>query len=170
MTSTTIVLSIFLAQAGGLSTKDFFDTPSIEQPDTQRTAANISRERFASKTLSDPIQQQIILSGILCEAKQRKADVEVAIEKGLTKPLVRASLNADKDIESAKVKLRIMEVTPLPCSNRDVEKLTECLAPAAPLWCELNLDVASRVAAAELISDVDNQTVSSPLPFLPSSP
>ena len=59
-----------------------------------------------------------------------------------------------------------MDFNALPCGDRNVEKLVECLAPASPLWCELNPDVSAQVAAAEIILS-GNKSVAKIDPIFP---
>jgi len=157
----TLVLVVTLAQVGTLTRE--------ESGEVKNSAAFLYRDLYATIALSNPVQQRIILSGMLCEAKQRKVDVEESLRRGLTKPLVRASLIADKDIKNAEVKFIGMDFSPLSCGNREVERLVECLAPAPPLWCELNPDVSVQVAAAEVIVN-GNKSVAKIDPIFPTIP
>jgi hypothetical protein len=169
MISTIILLTATLTQAGTLSLKDFGETPSIDRIEVKHLATAMVQALNVAVALSNPVQRRVILSGMLCDAVQRKNDIEIIIARGLTKRLARASLSADKNIEDAKLKLREMKLPPLPCGNRDVEKLTECLVPVPPLWCEMNPNVSTQIAAAELISDGDKPAITdSVFPALPS--
>ena len=154
---TTMLLAATLAQATPLSMSDFVNQLPKYRTEVRHSAAAMAQDLDAEQFLSDPRQEKVILSAMLCEAQQRKVDVEDFIVKmGLTKSLARASLRADKDVQSARESLQIMNVDggkPFPCGHREVQKIVECLGATAPAWCQVNTYVEAEVLAAEKISN-----------------
>jgi hypothetical protein len=149
---TTLLLAATLAQAGPLAMADFVDSPAVDRDDVRFSAAAMSLDLDADALLSRPDQQRIVLSAMLCEARQRLADTELALAAGLTRPLARAAIRADQEARAASLRLQVMALCPMACGHREVQRVAECLAPAAPAWCSANPDVAAQVVAAERIA------------------
>ena len=148
----TLLLAATLAQAGPLAMTDFVDSPQADRDDVHFSAAAMSLDLDADALLSRPDQQRIVLSAMLCEARQRLADTETALAAGLTRPLARAAIRADQEARAAALRLQVMALRPMACGHREVQRVAECLAPAAPAWCSANPDVAAQVVAAERIA------------------
>ena len=136
--------------AGKLMAADFLS--ERETADLVTLAHQMEIELAADVLLGQPDQQRVILSAVLCEAQQRKADTEARIAQGLTKPLARAAVKAAKDIEDAQTKLAVLGLDPYACTYSDVVDLLNCMDPAAPAWCAVDQRMAARLTAAERIA------------------
>jgi hypothetical protein len=113
--------------------------------------ANVELE--AAYLVSDPFQQKLLLSSLLCEAQQRKKDIENSLVDGMTAPLLRADKTAQKDIDNAKVKLEVMGWVPLSCSYVEVDQVVQCLSILSASWCEKNPHLQAQVKAAEILNN-----------------
>ena len=147
--TTTLLLSLLLA-AGPLNHADFADQSTVD------AARQIARAGLADieadAILADSVQQKILLSAMLCEAKQRVTDTEAALSRGLTKPLTRAALRASRDVDSARLRLAVLGMRPLSCGTSDVDLVAQCLGPVAPASCESDDHMAAVTAAAERLA------------------
>ena len=147
---TTLLLSLLLVTAGPLTHADFADQSAVD------AARQIARAGLADLEadviLADSVQQRVLLSAMLCEAQQRAADTEAALARGLTKILARAALRASADVDSAQLRLAVLRLAPLSCSASDVDLMTQCLGPVAPVSCESDDHMAAVSVAAERLA------------------
>ena len=149
---TTLTLALMLATptAGPLNHADFSDQSTIDA--ARQIARDGLAELEADAILADSVQQRILLSAMLCEAKQRVTDTEAALSRGLTKPLARAALRASRDVDSARLRLAVLGMRPLSCGTSDVDLVAQCLGPVAPASCESDDHMAAVTAAAERLA------------------
>ena len=148
----TILLISTLAQAAGsLNLSDFVDQPTT--PEVIKTDPKVDA------LLSQPDQQRILLSALLCEARQRR---QHAKENLAVKPaeiawvtvLAIEAVRAVRDIDSALFKLKVLEMQPLPCEYKEVKFIVECIPIEQPAWCQMNSYVSTQVAAAKFLDRV----------------
>jgi hypothetical protein len=108
----------------------------------------------AELALKDKIKQPIILSAALCEAQARlNAIKETARARGYSNRLKKAFVIATHDIHHFELALGVFDVAQVSCTYTDVERLVQCIGPAAPFWCEKEHNMVVLVKAKELIPE-----------------
>ena len=136
---------------------EFQPPPAADPAQARETAAALQAEMDAEAAvdavLSDPAQQRVVVSAMLCEARGRQRDTEAALARGLSKPLARAAIRAAQDVTAAETRLLVLGIVPMSCGHRDVERLVDCLSPAPETWCSLNTQIAVLVRAAEKLTE-----------------
>ena len=154
MSTTLLTLSLLLASpsAGPLTHADFATDAEIDAARAVARASSITLD--ADDLVSTPESWRPLLSAALCEAQDRVRDTEAALAGGLTKPLARAALRASRDVESARLKLAVLDLQPMSCSAADVAPVVECLGQVAPARCDRDPGLAARTQAAERLMAV----------------
>ena len=113
-------------------------------------AADYEQDTATDALRADPAAWPLLYSAARCEAQARLDETVVALERHpRSRALLRAAATARADLDRAEETLAGLGLTPLDCAHARVAQIVECLAAAAPLWCEVNQDVAAYVRAVE---------------------
>ena len=151
---TTIVLVATLASAPDAA-------PDAPDPAEIRALARAMwAEMDSDSLLADQRERIVVLSAMLCDARDRKAATEERlaagpVDKATFKQLTRAAVRASRDIDDAVALLAGTDGDPLPCAQYDVHHLLVCLSSAIePLYCQREQHVAAQVAAAARLREV----------------
>jgi hypothetical protein len=150
---TTLLLAAILAQdAGHLTTADFLE--SAERLDHAATMAgtleaDFDRETAADQVLSTPQGQALVLSTLLCEARQTKRGLTDLLERGGERGYVAQQMRIAAARER-KARLGLsMGLAPLACDDVAVVTLLQCLSIYAPAECATDSELAAQARAAE---------------------
>lgn len=125
----------------------FSDLSAIRETATAM-ADDLAAEVAVHLVLADRGQQRVVVSAMLCEARQRAVDTESALANGLTRPLARAAIRAAQDVASAQKRLLALDVVPMACGHRDVERIINCLGLMPSQACVDDDELAAQLAAA----------------------
>ena len=103
--------------------------------------------------LSTRAGQRLVLSALMCEALQRKADVGDQLELRLTADVLTADKRADRDIERARERLAVLAIQPLACDTWAVGRVVNCLSLLPSVACTEDDELAAQVAAATKLTE-----------------
>ncbi len=139
-----------------LTRADFADAPkprALTAADARAQAdalqAELAAEAAAYLVLSNRRDRAVVLSALLCDARQRAADAAAKNRSGtLDRPLALAYVKAVEVVEATELRLAVLDVRPLVCSLWPVARMVSCLGITAPAECETDAELAAMVRAA----------------------
>jgi len=152
-----ILLAAILAQdAGRLTTADFLE--SAERLDHAATMAGALEADFEVETAADavlatPQGQALVLSTLLCEARQTQDDLADLLARGGERGYVSRQMRiAAAREQRARLGLS-MGLAPLACDDAAVVALLQCLSIYAPAECATDNGLATQVRAATRLTE-----------------
>ena len=155
MTTTLLLAAILSQDAGRLTTADFLE--SAERLDHAATMAGALEADFEVETAADavlatPQGQALVLSTLLCEARQTQDDLADLLARGGERGYVAQQMRIATAREH-KARLGLsMGLVPLACDDVQVMRMLECLSLVEPPECH-NGELATKVRAATRLTE-----------------
>ena len=144
LTTLALLATLATPDAGHLTTADFLE--SAERLDHAATMAGALEADFEAETaadavLSTPQGQALVLSTLLCEARQTQDDLADLLARGGERGYVSRQMRiAAAREQRARLGLS-MGLVPLACDDAAVVTLLQCLSIYAPAECATDAQV-----------------------------
>ena len=155
LTLFALLATLAAPDAGRLMSADFFEP--AERLDHAASLAGALESEFEAETaadqvLSSPAGQTLILSTLLCEARQTQDDLADLLARGGERGYVARQMRIAAARE-AKARLGLsMGLQPMACDDAQVAKLLQCLSIYAPAECTTDTALAAQVRASERLA------------------
>jgi len=147
------------SRAGHLDTTDFLSQQEADKLHilTAILANDLVATTATHQVLATSTGQRLILSALLCEAQQRKRDLDDLLTRGGNQAFVARQVQIATERERwAQIGLS-MGLRPLACNTAPVSKLVQCLSIYASSECTTDVDLEAQMRAAERLTKAQTE-------------